>query len=189
MAKKAQTNIETEERAAIQEEKNTLVSEDEFSGDSVDGAFKFDTDFDVEDEYKVPPLIPSGTYEGAITNVQFIPEDNALAWTIALRADDDVLMSDNEMPVSGNSLVYKNWFPRSGDELLRTKTGKMNKRQAKINMIKDFQDKMRVNMSTPDAILNGVSNAEWIGLEVIVEVETREWEGRLSNQIKNIKAA
>jgi hypothetical protein len=86
-------------------------------------------------------------------------------------------------------MVYKNWFPKAGDESIRTKTGKMTKRQAKINMIQEFQKKMRINMNTPNAILDGVQNAEWIGLEVIAVVEIREWEGRTSNQIKEMFAA
>jgi hypothetical protein len=98
-------------------------------------------------------------------------------------------MSDNETPVNGNVVFYKNWFPKAGDESIRTKTGKMTKRQAKINMIQDFQKKMRINMNSPEAIMEGVSNAEWIGLEVIAVVEVREYEGRLSNQVKELKAA
>lgn len=176
MAKKAETKV-VEERDSVEEE-----------GIS-DGGFQFDTSFDVEEEYKTSPLVPAGTYEGFTTNVQFLTADNALAWDVTLKADNDVLMSDNEMPVNGNVMVYKNWFPKSGDETTRTKTGKMTKRQAKINMISDFSKKMRINMNSPEAIIDAVSNAEWIGLEVIVVVEVREYEGRLSNQIKEMKAA
>jgi hypothetical protein len=92
------------------------------------------------------------------------------------------------MPVNGNVMFYKNWFPKAGDEETRTKTGKMTKRQAKINMISDFQKKMRIDMNTPQAIVDAVTNAEWIGLEVIALIEVREWEGRLSNQIKELVA-
>jgi hypothetical protein len=177
MAKKT-APAEVEERDAIQNE--DTPAED---------GFKFDTDFDVEDEYKVPPLVPAGIYEGYITNVHFDAGDQTLVWDVTLKADSDVLMSDNEMPVNGNIMYYKNWFPKAGDENVRTKTGKMSKRQAKINMIQDFQKKMRISMNTPEAIMNGVGNAEWIGLEVLVTVEIREYEGRLSNQIKEMKAA
>jgi hypothetical protein len=34
-----------------------------------------------------------------------------------------------------------------------------------------------------------VSNQEWVGIAVIATVEVREWEGRLSNQIKDMIAA
>lgn len=177
MAKKTAVE-ETTEREAIQEEDS-----------APDGEFKFETGFDVDEEYKVPPLVPNGSYGGFVTNVHFSPSDNALVWDITLKADDDVLMSDNETPVNGNLMFYRNWFPRSGDETTRTKTGKMTKRQAKINMIQDFSKKMRINMNTPEAIMDGVGNAEWIGLEVIVVVEIREYEGRLYNQIKDMSAA
>jgi hypothetical protein len=179
MAKKTAVD----ERTAIQEEAPADEGAVQEPGD-----FKFDTDFDVEDEFKVPPLIPAGSYEGYVTNVHFDGGDNALVWDVTLRADSDVLMSDNEMPVNGNVMLYKNWFPKAGDEAIRTKTGKMTKRQAKINMIQDFSKKMRINMNSPEAIVEAVGNAEWIGLEVLVTVEVREWEGRLSNQIKDIKA-
>lgn len=171
-----------EERVAIQEEENGI------GDDSFGAEVAFETDFNVDDEYKMPPLVPAGRYEGYVTNVHFDAADNALVWDITLRADSDVLMSDNEMPVNGNVMFYKNWFPKAGDEETRTKTGKMTKRQAKINMISDFQKKMRIDMNTPQAIVDAVTNAEWIGLEVIALIEVREWEGRLSNQIKELVA-
>jgi hypothetical protein len=178
MAKKA-NDKPVEEREAVQEEASENTATD---------GFKFDTDFDVEDEFKVPPLVPAGRYEGYVTGVRFDAGDQTLNWDIVLKADD-AMMSDNETPVSGNVMTYRNWFPKAGDELVRTKTGKMTKRQAKINMINEFQKKMRIDMNTPEAILNGVQNAEWIGLEIIAVVEIREWEGRTSNQIKELFAA
>lgn len=184
MAKKQTAAVEVDERTAIQEEANDIGDDAVTEGD-----FKFDTDFDVEDEYKVPPLVPAGTYEGYVTNVHFDASAQALVWDVTLRADDDVKMSDNETSVNGVLQLYKNWFPKAGDEAVRTSSGKMTKRQAKINMISDFSKKMRINMNTPEAIMSGVQNAEWIGLEVLVVIEVREYEGRLSNQIKDIKAA
>jgi hypothetical protein len=152
------------------------------------GEFVFSTDFNAEEEYKVPPLVPSGKYEGNITNVYFSSVDNALAWDVTLVADPDILMSDNETPVNGNTLTKKVWFPKEGDELLRTKTGRMTKRQAKINMIKEFQERMRINMNTPDAIIDAVENSEWIGIPVIVTIEVRSYEGRFSNQVNDMVA-
>jgi hypothetical protein len=189
MAKKetAVTEVKAEEVTTMVEEEGDFPFGT--SRDAEPGAFTFDTDFNVDEEYKVPPVIPAASYEGFVTNVHFDAGDMALVWDVTLQADADVYMSDNETPVNGNVLYYKNWFPREGDDLVRTKTGKMTKRQAKINMIMDFQKKMRIDMSTPEAILEHVQNAEWIGLEVIADVEVREWEGRVSNQIKNMKAA
>jgi hypothetical protein len=175
-------------KKATVDEREAIQTEDDDLGSDEAGAFTFDTDFDVQDEYKMPPLVPAGQYEAYVTNVHFDAGDNALVWDTTLRADNDVCMSDNETPVNGVVLIYKNWFPKAGDEATRTKTGKMTKRQAKINMIQDFSKKMRIVMNTPNDILSAVENAEWIGLEVLVTVEIREWEGRLSNQIKDIKA-
>jgi len=154
-----------------------------------EGGFKFETDFNVGEEYKIAPVVPNGVYEGYITGVHFDASDCALVWDLSLKADDDIFMSDNETPVSGVTMQYKNWFPREGDDQKRTKTGKMTKRQAKINMLADFQKKMRINMNTKEAIMEGVQNAEWIGIEVIVTVEVRSYEGRISNQIKEMVAA
>lgn len=181
-------NEKIEERTAIKDADNGH-GDDSFDEPITEGGFAFDSDFNVDEEYKAPALIPNGTYEGNVTNVSFDAAAKALVWDITLIADSDVLMSDNEMPVNGCAVQYKNWFPLVGDDETRTKNGKMTKRQAKINMIKEFSKKMRIDMNTPEAIMNGVSNAEWIGIGVIVEVEVREYEGRLSNQVKNIKAA
>jgi hypothetical protein len=179
MAKK-QTAQEVEERDAIQNEGTDEPAEA--------GAFAFDSDFNAEEEYKIPPLVPQGKYEGTVSAVRFDASNYSLVWEVTMRADSDVLMSDNETPVNGNVMLYKNWFPKAGDEDIRTKTGKMSKRQSKINMLADFQKAMRINMNTPEAIINGVNNAEWIGIDVLVDVEIREYEGRLSNQLKSMIA-
>jgi hypothetical protein len=190
-AKKATT--EEKEREAIQTEGDTPAGAEDFPGDVSGGGqeegFKFDTTFNADEEYKVPPLIPVGTYEGYVTKVEFLAADNALAWDVTLKAEPDVMMSDNTTPVNGVTTSYKNWFPKAGDENKMTGSNKMTKRQAKINMIKDFQDKMKINMNTPEDIIEGVTNAEWVGLEVLVTIEIREYQGRFSNQIKSMVAA
>lgn len=182
MAKKTEKAPEMNESMAAPEPEEVEES-------AADGGTPFATDFNVENEYKPTPLVPNGRYNGFVTNVHFEPADSTLVWDITLTADSDVLMSDNDSPVNGVVMQYKNWFPKAGDEVTRTKTGKMTKRQAKINMISDFQKKMGINMNTPEAIMAGVNNAEWVGIEVIAVIEIREYEGRLSNQIKEMFAA
>jgi len=150
--------------------------------------FKFDTDFNAEEEYKIPPIIPPAKYRANVTNVKFDKEKMALVWDLVVVADDYVVMSDGETPVNGVAIQYFNWFPKEGDENERTKSGKMSKRQAKINMISDFQKKMRINMNSPKAIIDAVQNAEWIGLGVIIDVVARVWESRISNQINSMVA-
>jgi hypothetical protein len=181
--------FDEKERDAIKGE-NVVAGEESVDNPPVeDEGFKFDTSFNAEEEYKIAPLVPVGNYEGYVTKVEFSAADNALVWDISLKAEQDVLMSDNETPVNGVTMNYKNWFPKAGDETTRTTSGKMTKRQAKINMLKDFQDKMRINMNTPQDIIEGVQNAEWVGIEVLVTVEIREYQGRFSNQIKQLVAA
>jgi hypothetical protein len=176
-----------------QKKEQPKVTEQEEVDDSMaansEGGFKFDTDFNIEQEFKVAPLIPTGQYGGHIIGVKFDAADMALVWDVSLIADPDEFMTDNETPVSGNVIQYKNYFPKAGDELVRTKSGKQTKRQAKINMIADFQKKMKVDMNTAKAIEDGVQNAEWIGIQVIVSISIREWEGRFNNQIVDIAAA
>lgn len=171
-------SIEKDEREAIQNEDIAEPAE-----------FKFDTEFNVDEEFKPAPLIPNGRYEGNVTNVKFDPSSFALVWEITLIADSDVAMSDGETPVNGNVVYYRNWLPKAGDESIRTKTGKMTKRQAKINMLKEFSKNMQISMNTPQEIMDGVNNQEWVGLSVLVTVEIREWEGRFSNNVKDIAAA
>lgn len=153
-----------------------------------DEAFKFDTDFDAEGEYKIPPIIPSAKYRANVTGVRFDKEKMALVWDLVIIADDFVVMSDGETPVNGVTIQNFNWFPKAGDENEKTKSGKMSKRQAKINMISDFQKKMRINMNSPKAIVDAVQNAEWIGIPVIIDVAARVYEGRISNQISSMVA-
>jgi hypothetical protein len=150
--------------------------------------FKFDTEFNVDEEFKPTPLIPSGRYEGNVTKVHFDPASFALVWEVTLCTEDDMLMSDGETPVNGNVVFYRNWLPKAGDESTRTKTGKMTKRQAKINMLREFSKNMKISMNTPQEIMDGVNNCEWIGISVMVTVEIREWEGRFSNNVKDITA-
>lgn len=179
-------------------EENGLVSQEvpeEYNeggyeeGAPAPGGFKFDTDFNIEDEYKIPPIIPPAKYEAYVTEVVPDADKMSLNWTVCLKADPDILMTDNETPVNGNTMVFKNWFPKAGDELERTKTGRMTKRQAKMNMLHDFQTYMKINIGTPAAIQAGLESGEWIGLEVIVDVVARTYEGRISNQINKMVAA
>lgn len=186
MAKKTQKKTEPAEET--EEEPTGAEVQEELAAPTEPGDVKFETDFNVEDEYKIPPLVPGGRYEGFTTNVTFSAADNAIVWDVTLHADDDVMMSDNETPVDGVVLLYKNWFPKKGDDLVRTKTGKMTKRQAKINMIQEFSKKMKIDMSEPEKIREALMNAEWIGLSVIAAVEIREYQTRLSNQITEMVA-
>lgn len=146
------------------------------------------TDFNVDDEYKAPPLITKGTYHGSITAVKFNGEKNCVTWSVTF-SENDMLCNDGETQVDGMVLDTSNWLPNPGDEIERTAKGKQTKRQAKINMLKEFAEKLKVNMNSPEIILKAIANSEWIGMEVNAKVGLRTWEGRVSNEIESLVAA
>ena len=191
MAKKQNAVEETvSERTAIQEEGQGIADNNSDLGFDPSTEQTPMADFDVESEYKPTPLIPKGIYEGNVTSVKYNPTDQTIDWVIALEGNDsDLTMLDNETPVNGATLGYRNFLPKPGDELEKTKTGRQTKRQAKINMMKDFADNMGVEMKNPTQILESISNADWIGLRARVTVGYRMWEGRTFNNIDKISAA
>ena len=98
-------------------------------------------------------------------------------------------MSDGETPIDGSVFVYRNWLPKPGDEVERTKKGTQTKKQAKINMLHDFAEAMKITMTTPKKILESIANCDWIGIEAQVKMGVRTWEGRTFNNIERVVAA
>lgn len=143
--------------------------------------------FDVEEEFKPEPLVPQGTYHGHVTAVSYDPDQNAVVWQVTL-ADNSGVKSDGETPIDGSILYFRNFLPREGDENELTRDGRMTKRQAKINMLHRFCDAMGIDMSTPAKIAEAIRNAEWVGLQVDVQVGIREYEGTVSNEIRRMTA-
>jgi hypothetical protein len=152
-----------------------------FDGEGIN----IDTDFDVEDEFRPDPLIPQGTYHASVTNVTFDGEQQAIVWKFCLH-DNGGVMSDGETPVDGAVSLYRNWLPRPGDEGELNSSGRATKRQSKINMLKQFSSNIGVDMSTPQVIIAALQNQEWIGLEVDIQVTTREYEGKIFNDIRRV---
>ena len=147
-------------------------------------------DFDVDSEYKPTPLIPKGQFVGNISSVKYNPDDQTIDWVVTFDGNgEDVLMLDNETLVDGATMGYRNFLPKPGDENERTKTGRQTKRQAKINMMKDFADNMKISMKSPTQILESISNAEWLGLRVKANIGFRMYEGRTFNNIEKLMAA
>ena len=95
-------------------------------------------------------------------------------------------MNDGETEIDGSKLYARNWLPKPGDEDVMTPSGKQNKRQAKINMLADFANNLNISMNTPSEIMSGINDSEWIGLEVLLTVEIREWQGKFSNDVKKV---
>jgi hypothetical protein len=146
-------------------------------------------DFDTETEYKPVPLISKGRYSGHVTKVIFDPENQTIVWTVTFGGNEGQVLMDGETQVDGVTLTYKNWLPKPGDEDEMTKTGRQTKRQAKINMLKDFADAMKVNMSSPKIIVESLANQDWIGHGVACEVGFSTYQGRTFNQIDRMVAA
>jgi len=146
-------------------------------------------DFDVDSEYKPTPLIPKGQFVGNISSVKYNPDDQTIDWVVTFEGNgEDFLMLDQETPIDGATMGYRNFLPKPGDENERTKTGRQTKRQAKINMMKDFADNMKIQMKSPTQILESISNAEWIGLRVKANVGFRMYEGRTFNNLEKLFA-
>lgn len=176
MAKKAQENEQNVRGTAAQ---------DDFSGPVGDEGISMDTDFNVEDEYKPDPLIPQATYHASVTKVVFDPDQQAIVWHFCL-VDNGGVMSDGETPVDGATTVYRNWLPRPGDENELNASGRATKRQSKINMLKQFSAGLGIDMSTPQIIIAALSNQEWVGMNVDIAVTTREFEGKIFNEVKRV---
>ena len=153
--------------------------------EDAEGGFS-NLDFNVEDEYKPDPLIPKGTYHGVITKVQPKFAQYCLVWDVSLH-DNGGVMNDGETPVDGAHVYFRNWLPKPGDEREMTKSGRNTKRQSKINMLKQFEEELGINMSTPLIIATALSEAAWTGIEVSVEVDVEEWNGRFRNVVNRMK--
>jgi hypothetical protein len=144
-----------------------------------------ESDFSLDDEFKPDPLAPTGNYFGHTVAVAFEQGNQAVAWKVTLN-DNGGVMSDGETPIDGQSFYYRNWLPRPGDENLMTVSGRSTKRQAKINMMKQFATEMQVNMDTPAAIMEGIESGEWVDIPVLVGLGIDEYQGRSRNQISRM---
>ena len=145
-----------------------------------------DIDFNVNDEYKPNPLIPKAIYHGVATKVTFDSSLMCIVWEFCLH-DNGGLMNDGETPIDGAYVYFRNWLPRPGDEEKMTKTGRQTKRQSKINMLKDFQDEMGLDMSTPQIIATSLAEQHWIGTEADLEVDIDEYQGQFRNNVNRCK--
>lgn len=145
-----------------------------------------DLDFNVKDEYKADPLIPNGTYHATANAVKYVPGMFKIVWDFCLH-DNGGVMNDGQTPIDGAYVQFNNWLPKPGDEAIMTKSNKTNKRQSKINILADFQEKMGIDMSTPAIIAEALANGTWIGVEADVEVTTDEYNGKFRNMVNRAK--
>lgn len=160
-----------------------FINEDE-NIDPADALGKLD--FNVEDEYKPEPLIPKGTYHGVATKITFQPSQFCIVWDFCLH-DNGGSMNDGDTPIDGAHVFFRNWLPKPGDENELTKTGRNNKRQSKINMLKDFENAMGIDMSTPAKIAQALNEQTWVGVEADLDVDVDEYMGKFRNVVNKCK--
>ena len=185
MAKK--TKVETtDEEVQAPDEAPVEDNYNEEADDPTEGLGALD--FNVSDEYKPDPLTPKGTYYGAVVKVSFNPDQHCIIWEVVLH-DNGGLQSDGESQIDGAHQWFRNWLPRPGDEDTLTKSGKSTKRQSKINMLKNFAEAMKIDISTPAQIAAAISEAQWIGLEVEAEIDIDEYLGKFRNVINRMKVS
>jgi hypothetical protein len=165
--------------------KNGIEDEEEVVGQEAGDALG-NLDFDVEDEYKAEPLIPAGTYHAVANKVSYVPAQYCIVWDFCLH-DNGGAMNDGVTPIDGAHVFFRNWLPKPGDESVMTGSGRNNKRQSKINMLKDFQDSLGIDMSTPSKIANALAEQQWIGVESDVDVAIDEYMGRFRNVVNKAK--
>lgn len=145
-----------------------------------------DLDFNVEDEFKPDPLIPKGTYHGVVNKTTFNGQQYCIVWDVCLH-DNGGAMTDGSTPIDGAHVFFRNWLPRPGDESLMTGSGRSTKRQSKINMLKKFEEEIGVDMSTPQKIALALSEQQWVGIEVDVEIDVDEYNGVVRNVANRLK--
>ncbi len=143
-------------------------------------------DFNVEDEYKPNPLIPQGTYHGVVTKVTYSPAQSCIVWDFCLH-DNGGAMNDGETPIDGAHVFARNWLPKPGDENIMTASGRNTKRQSKINMLKDFENALGIDMSTPQKIAVALTEQQWLGIEADLEVVVDEYMGKFRNNVNKVR--
>ena len=145
-------------------------------------------DFNAEDDYKEAPLVPDGIYHANVTSVFFNAKDYRIDWQVTL-AENDGVCTDGETEIDGTQHKYTIWLPKPGDENELIKSGRMSKRQSKINGFARFVDAMKLKEKTVGAMVECIDNAEYMGLEVDVKLQTREFpEGNFFNDIRDMSA-
>ena len=185
MASKSKVSDETFVPEATEVEKKGFTPEG--------GDIGITEDFDLESEFKPFPLIPQGTYHGSVTNIIFDSEKQSINWQVTLN-ENGGLCNDGETPVDGVQLGYSNWLPLPGDETAPDRSGRGTKRQAKINMMKQFADNMKINMNSKAIIAKAIVEKEWIGLAVDVKIAISEFKdavtkvgtGRFRNDVNSM---
>jgi hypothetical protein len=149
------------------------------------------TEFNLENDFKVDPLIPNGTYNANVVEVTFKADKANIQWKVVLDGNGG-FMSDGETPVDGVAVYFNNWLPKKGDETTQTPSGRSTKFQSKVNMLAKFAKGMNLNMNTIATIKEAIDNGDYIGLATKVKIGTSEYppqSGQFKNDVDNMVAA
>lgn len=148
------------------------------------------TDFNLENDFKVDPLIPNGNYSGNVVEVQFKADKACIQWKVVLDGNGG-FMSDGETPVDGAAIYFNNWLPKKGDENAMTPSGRSTKFQSKVNQLARFAKGMGLNMNSIGIIKEQIDNGEFIGLAVKIKIATSEYpvgSGNMKNDANEMTA-
>lgn len=142
--------------------------------------------FDLEDEYKPAPLIPDGTYPGAIIGASF----NGIKLTFQVTLNEtQTILTDGITSADGVTLPYSVWFPKVGDDQVMIKSGTMSKKQWKINNAKEVGDKLGISLNTKTVINESIENGEWVGIPVHAKIAIKDDDYGIKNEITQLSRA
>jgi hypothetical protein len=144
-----------------------------------------DSDFSFSDEAKDIPLIPNGTYHGNVTSVTHDTEKKCFSWKVTL-VNNGGFCTDDETAIDGASLTANWWLPKPGDESEMESSGRITKRQGKINRIQQSLKKMKITQDSIAELDTAIDNAEFLGMEVLVKLAAKEYNSVISNEIKDM---
>lgn len=148
------------------------------------------TEFNLENDFKVEPLIPNGNYSGNVVEVQFKADKANIQWKVVLDGNGG-FMTDGETGVDGATVYFNNWLPKKGDEAAMTPSGRSTKFQSKVNQLARFAKGMGLNMNSIGIIKEQIDNGEFIGLAVKVKIATSEYpagSGNMKNDVNEMIA-
>lgn len=146
------------------------------------------SDFSLSGDAKEPALIPNGTYRANVVSVMHDTEKACISWKVALSGNGGYC-SDEETAIDGITMIYNNWLPKPGDENEMESSGRQSKRQGKINRMAKFMKAMRLTQDSIAEIDEAIDNAEYVGMEVEVKIQSKIFNDVTSNEIKDMYLA
>lgn len=177
--------METESHLLRHELCHQLFKEKQMSEEEKE-VVAYDDEFDLDKDYKPVPLIPQGEYNGNIVEARMDDGIGAVVIVGQLQGNPEMMCSDAETPVDGQSVALKIWLPKPGDESAMTPKGNQTKRQWKLNNLKECMDKLGINAPTLSAMREQMAEGKWNLDNVTISVEVSTYKGQVSNDARSI---